>query len=64
MKKKTRLSGLALSLSLSEWSWRQLVASMRADFPRASRKDIQRRIREYLDQLDEVRQRMRFRIPR
>jgi hypothetical protein len=64
MKKKTRLSGLALSLSLSEWSWRQLLASMRADFPRASRKDIQRRIREYLDQLDEVRQRMRFRIPR
>jgi len=57
-------SGLALSLCLSDWSWRQLLASMRADFPRASRKDIQRRIREYLDQLEEVRQRMRFRVPR
>jgi len=57
-------SGLALSLSLSDWSWRQLLASMKADFPRASRKEIQRRVREYLDQLEEVRQRMRFQIPR
>jgi hypothetical protein len=64
MKKTSRLSGIALSLSLSDWSWRQLVASMKADFPRASRKEIQRRVREYLDRLEEARQRMRFQVPR
>jgi hypothetical protein len=64
VKKKTHLSGIALSLSLSEWSWRQLVASMREDFPRASRREIQQRVREYLDRLEEARQRMRFQVPR
>jgi len=64
MKKKARLSGIALSLSLSDWSWRQLVASMREDFPRASRREIQQRVREYLDRLEEARQRMRFQVPR
>lgn len=64
MKKKTNLSGIALSLSLSDWSWRQLVASMQEDFPRASRQEIQQRIREYLDRLEEARQRMRFQVPR
>jgi hypothetical protein len=64
MKKTSRLSGIALSLSLSDWSWRQLVASMKADFPRASRKEIQRRVCEYLDRLEEARQRMRFQVPR
>jgi hypothetical protein len=63
-KRTTPRSGIALSLSLSEWSWRQLLASMKADFPRASSKEIQRHIREYLDRLEEVRQRMRFRVPR
>jgi len=64
MKKKARLSGIALSLSLSDWSWRQLVASMREDFPRASRLEIQQRVRDYLDRLKEARQRMRFQVPR
>ena len=64
MRKKARLSGIALSLSLSDWSWRQLVASMREDFPRASRREIQQRVREYLDRLEEARQRMRFQVPR
>lgn len=64
MKKKARLSGIALSLSLSDWSWRQLVASMREDFPRASHREIQQRVREYLDRLEEARQRMRFQVPR
>ena len=63
-KKSPHLSGIALSLSLSDWSWRQLFASMKEDFPRASHKEIQRRIREYLDQLEQIRQRMRFQVPR
>ena len=53
---------MALSLCLSDWSWRQLVASMREDFPRASRREIQQRVREYLDRLEEARQRMRFQV--
>lgn len=57
-------SGIGLSLSLSDWSWRQLLASMKADFPRASSKEIQRRIRDYLDRLEQARRRMRFPIPR
>jgi hypothetical protein len=63
-KRTTPPSGIALSLSLSEWSWRQLLASMKADFPRSSSKENQRQIRENLDRLEEVRQRMRFRVPR
>lgn len=62
-KRAAPLSGIALTLSLSDWSWRQLLASMKADFPRASSKEIQRRIRDYLDRLEQARQRMRFRVP-
>jgi hypothetical protein len=64
MKKKARLSGIALSLSLSDWSWRQLVASMQEEFPRASRQEVQQRIHEYLYRLEAARQRMRFQVPR
>lgn len=57
-------SGIALSLSLSEWSRRQLQSNMRAQFPRASLQTIQDRVYRYLTELDIIRRRARFRRPR
>ncbi|MGH7771548.1 MAG: hypothetical protein ACREQA_04870 [Candidatus Binatia bacterium] len=57
-RKKTRqLSGIALSLSLSEWSRRALQDNLREQYPRASSKEIQEHMYQHLTRLERIRHR-------
>lgn len=56
-KRVLRPSGLALSLSLSEWSRLQRRATMKTRFPYTSRSQLDDRMYEHLCRLERIRQR-------
>jgi len=55
-KKTKQLSGIALSLSLSEWSRRALQDNLRARYPRASSRKLQDHMYHHITQLEHIRQ--------
>ena len=64
MKKKARLTGMALSLSLSEWSRLQHRAIMKSRFPTATARQLDDRMYEHLCELEGIRQRAIVKVPR
>ncbi len=55
-------AGLEATLRLSDWSRRQLLATLKARYPSASARTIEERAYRFLTRMEEVRLRSRYRV--